>query len=71
MEGVGEESASLKPFCKDLMLKAGEYHLLACFILIISYVLLPGTPLVPGSVTFLAQGLFLQPAPEVPVPLRA
>lgn len=71
MEGVGEESASLKPFCKDLVLKAGEYHLLACFILIISYVLLPGTPLVPGSVTFLAQGLFLQPAPEVPVPLRA
>lgn len=70
MGRVREESASLKPFCKDLVLKAGEYHLLACFLLI-SYVLLPGTPIAPGSATFPVRGLFLQPAPEASVTPRA
>lgn len=48
-----------------------EYHLLAYFLSIISYVQLPGSPLVPGSVIFLVQGLFLQPSPGAPVTLRA
>lgn len=68
---VGGESASLKPFCKDLVLRADENHLLAYFLPIISYMQLPGAPLAPGSAPFLVQGLFLQPAPGASVTLRA
>lgn len=58
---VGEDSASLKPFCEDLVSRADEYHLLVYFLPIISYEQRPGALLAPGSATFLVQGLFLQP----------